>query len=405
MLVDLFADIVDAPVFAVDKGDSRPVFQIVDVEILDQGLHHGVAEMGILKIVARVAQHKGLVPGQLQVREEGIINAVDAIVALEFHRNRFLGEGAGVGAVDGDTALLRKAELFVVIEELDMGRLLPVHPKVGAVVGGRRRPAGAVGVDACVIVEEIGGVARERNDWQCAGFVDEIGGVGATGGLVAGLDAHRLEHRGFLHRHRAGVERRCGVRIAAVQGVIDAVARGGEGDGHGRGIKSRRRGGGHLIGIGKDDPAGVGSAGRWGLEGPRAAAVARAAPGDVAARDRHIDAVGDHTGGVRQHDGFARSADLEIGMPVGALLVLVRGEDQQKLARCQRGCSEMPFDGFGIVAEAVPLELDRCSAAVIEFDIVGGVSVFIVDGLLVRSDDFVDHHILRNSESGDEQEH
>jgi len=55
--VNLFTDIVDTPVFAIDVYVHGPVGLFVDIDLIEQSGHEGVAKMRFAKIAAAVAQH------------------------------------------------------------------------------------------------------------------------------------------------------------------------------------------------------------------------------------------------------------------------------------------------------------------------------------------------------------
>ena len=52
MFIDFLANIVYAPVLTVDESYRGTIFEIINIEVLDQGLHHRIPHMSIIKIVS-----------------------------------------------------------------------------------------------------------------------------------------------------------------------------------------------------------------------------------------------------------------------------------------------------------------------------------------------------------------
>jgi len=209
VFVHLFAQVEDAPIFAVEIDRARAVGLAVEVDALEAGVDEAVGDEGAVPVVAGIAQDEGVVVFIGQIGEDAVVELFLAVFAPGEKGHRLLRPGAAPAAEDAGAGVLVESGISARLEELDMDRALQVLPKVGAVVGVFVGIAGAEHIDAVFAVPEVAGIGGQRDHRQGSGRLAEDEGMGDDRtGIQAGGECARPDDGSLADVDGAAVERR-----------------------------------------------------------------------------------------------------------------------------------------------------------------------------------------------------
>jgi hypothetical protein len=208
-LVDALAEVVDAPEFAVEVKDDGPRGLAVEAGGRGDGADEGIAEEGLVPIVAGGAEEEGVPRGGVAVGKElGVCPSGGAGGVAVVDAEGLAGTVAGGVSVEAETDLAFE-EGGSVFKKFEVGGAFPgaaalvvVRPVFKGNGSWGVRPICRVGVvavniDAGFVVEEIGGVGGDGDDWKRvsvgSGGVDEVGFCDDAAGGAAGFEGAGAE--------------------------------------------------------------------------------------------------------------------------------------------------------------------------------------------------------------------
>ena len=125
VLVVFVADVVNAPVFAVDEEYGRPVILCFHAKLFGQGLKQAVAKDGKVPVVAGIAEQETLEAVEVFVGKQLIIKFLRAVLRTHDDAEGFARATAGGVAVELDADIFFEGQLTVVFKKSEMRGPLP----------------------------------------------------------------------------------------------------------------------------------------------------------------------------------------------------------------------------------------------------------------------------------------
>ena len=154
IVIKALAQVVDAPVFAIEEHQHRAAVLALHVCIFREGLQEEVANDAVAPIVAAIAQDEG---AKFVKRLVGKDLVFKRAAAARVDSDGFAGTIAGGVAVEAQTDRAAERESAVRLEKFDGAGAFPGAARLPHVVVDR-------GVDADVVIKQIGLAGANGDD-------------------------------------------------------------------------------------------------------------------------------------------------------------------------------------------------------------------------------------------------
>ncbi len=194
IVIKALAQVVDAPVFAIEEHQHRAAVLALHVCIFREGLQEEVANDAVAPIVAAIAQDEG---AKFVKRLVGKDLVFKRAAAARVDSDGFAGTIAGGVAVEAQTDRAAERESAVRLEKFDGAGAFPGAARLPHVVVDR-------GVDADVVIKQIGLAGANGDDGEReavgAGRIHDIGvadGWAGHGSVAEGACADHAEFENF----------------------------------------------------------------------------------------------------------------------------------------------------------------------------------------------------------------
>ena len=238
MFVNLFPDIMNAPVLPVQEDDRRAVGLTVGVDMIQQAGHQGIAEQGDRPVVAGIAQHQCFVLSNGLVGKHRVIDLAVAVAAAGEDRKRFLGMSPAPSPKNLGSGIDAESQAAVALEHFDVQGPFPILPEICAEIGKCRIGVWSQHIDTRIVVEKIPRIGGEGDHRQRTVLINKIGMGHAASGQLPAVVYRCSHHRGGGDDDCSAVRRRIRCGKGAVQGVMNRIPGiGGKGQGYHPAVK------------------------------------------------------------------------------------------------------------------------------------------------------------------------
>jgi len=372
VFVVLFAQGVDAPVFAVDEKERRLVGHPVDIHtVINEVLHQAVAEECTPPVLTAVREHEIVIDLGAFFGEERVIDLAAAIDAARIDGEGLLGILARTAAADLDAGIeaeLHRARLIKVLQgDGALPVLVPVAGGVTAVAGDA---VGPDHIDSGPVIPKVFRVAREGDHRQGGGFADETGAGDHPAGQAAGAEGPGAEDGGPVDDDGLKI----GSGVLGGHRAVGSVMDGGGGALQGdcdrlrRIVETARRGEERVGDHAFEGLVAVGGAGGGSAEiAPLAAAVGVAAAGDVGCLGTEADGIDGFEGIIEEADLLAVGGELVVGVQAG--IAVVSPDEQPRFGLDGDVGGDLPLVRPGEIVGQVPADQgDGGIAAIVKLD-------------------------------------